>query len=193
MRRLMMFAASLLLCGCTLAQVNVEVAGERTSLEKQVLGSYNALTQQAMLSSSVRGVDPLGSVETPPEMSADGQAAMDAVQTVAFHADDISAFKRLGWVGEGNDGLLTSFAMAREGAPDDLVDFAASYSVEEFSLVVNEVNQSRTVLMNRVIQTDEDLTDADLPEVQAVFARLNAERSLPGERIQQSDGTWTEK
>lgn len=193
MKRLLICMIMIALSGCTLAEVNVQVAGERTSLEKQVLGSYNALTQRAMLSSSVRGVDPLGNVESPPPLSADGQAALDAVQTQAFHADDVDAFRRLGWVGENNAGLLTVFPMERTGAPDELAEFAGSYREDEFAVVVGEVNDAREVLMRRVIQTDDAFTEADLPEIRAVFARMNARRALPGERIQQPDGQWTVK
>jgi len=193
MKRIPMILLLVLLGGCTLAEINVEVAGERTSLEKQVLGSYNALTQRAMLSSSVRGVDPLGNVERPPELSADGQEALDAVQTLAFHADDLDAFRRLGWVGEGNDGLLARFPMDREGAPDDLAGFADGYGQNEFEAVVSEINASRLVLMRRVIRTDDRFTEADFPEIRTVFARLNARRALPGERIQGPDGQWTVK
>lgn len=193
MKRLLAVLVVMMLCGCTLAEVNVQVAGERTSLEKQVLGSYNALTRRAMLSSSVRGVDPLGNVEEPPTLSADGQAALEAVQTQAFHADDVDAFRRLGWVGENNEGLLTPFPMEREGAPDALAGFAADYREDEFALVVREVNEARDTLIRRVVQTDDAFTEADLPQIRGVFARMNARRALPGERIQQPDGQWTRK
>ena len=35
--------------GCTLAQVKVDVVSERTSLENQVLGTYNALDREMLL------------------------------------------------------------------------------------------------------------------------------------------------
>lgn len=193
MKRVVVIFLVVLLGGCTLAEVNVEVAGERTSLEKQVLGSYNALTRRAMLSSSVRGVDPLGNVERPPKLSADGQEALDAVQTLAFHADDLEAFRRLGWVGEGNDGLLARFPMNREGAPEDLAGFASGYGQDEFDAVLSEINASRMILMRRVISTDDRFTEADFPEIRTVFARLNVRRALPGERVQDPDGQWTVK
>jgi len=56
----------LALSGCTLAKVDVNVVSERTALENQVLGSYNALTQDVLLVASVRGVDPSGVIKTRP-------------------------------------------------------------------------------------------------------------------------------
>ena len=53
--------------GCTLADVKVEMLSERTALENQVLGSYNALDSQMLLAASVRGVDTSGNISWPPE------------------------------------------------------------------------------------------------------------------------------
>ena len=99
------------LSGCTLAEVKVNVASERTSLENQILGSYNSLSEETLLVASVRGVDPLGRIQTPQKKSGEQQDAVTAMQVLSFHADDVDAFKRLGWVGEDNKGLLTAFAM----------------------------------------------------------------------------------
>jgi len=189
---LMAWALDILL-GCTLAQVRVNVVSERTALENQVLGSYNALTQDVLLVASVRGVDPLGRVEPPPERSGDQQDAVAAVQVLAFHADDVEAFKALGWVGENNRGLLTAFDMDKEGVPEDLKAFAGRYGKGEFEKVVEDVNRARLVVMERVVAVNEHLTEEDLEEIHQVFGRLNAENARPGEKIQLEDGSWVTK
>ena len=61
------------LSACTLAKVDVNVVSERTALENQVLGSYNALTQDVLLVASVRGVDPTVAIKTPPKKSREYQ------------------------------------------------------------------------------------------------------------------------
>lgn len=176
--------------GCTLAKVNVNVVSERTALENQVLGSYNALSDDVLLVASVRGVDPKGKIKTPPRKSREYQNAVTAMETLAFHQDDVDAFKRLDWVGENNLGLLTPFPMNREKAPDDLQAFAARYPKDEFRSVVKQVNQSREVVMMRVVETNANFTEKDLPQIQKVFAKLNREKALPGEKIQKEDGAW---
>lgn len=189
--KLMIPAAALwLLTGCTLAKVDVNVVSERTALENQVLGSYNKLSDDVLLVASVRGVDPTGKIKTPPRKSREYQNAVTAVETLAFHGDDVDAFKRLGWVGENNGGLLTTFPMNREKAPDDLQAFAARYPQDEFLSVVKQVNQAREVVMMRVVETNADFTEKDLPQIQKVFAKLNRENALPGEKIQKEDGSW---
>jgi uncharacterized protein YdbL (DUF1318 family) len=178
------------LAGCTLAKLDVNVVSERTALENQVLGSYNALSDDVLLVASVRGVDPTGKITIPPRKSREYQNAVMAMETLAFHEDDVDAFKRLGWVGENNVGLLTPFPINREKAPDDLQAFAARYPQEEFNSVVKQVNQAREVVMMRVVETNVAFTQEDLPEIKKVFAKLNGEKALPGEKIQKEDGSW---
>jgi hypothetical protein len=37
---------------------------------------------------------------------------------------------------------------------------------------------------------NENLTEADLPEIERVFAKINAENAEPGDKIQSEDGSW---
>ena len=181
------------LSGCTLAKVDVNVVSERTALENQVLGSYNALTQDVLLVASVRGVDPSGAIKTPPKKSREHQNAVEAVETLAFHEDDVDAFKRLGWVGEDNQGRLAPFPLQRDKVPDDLRAFVDRYQKPEFDAVLVQVNKARDAVMQRVVETNPDLTEKDLPRIRRIFARINRENALSGERIQQEDGAWTVK
>jgi hypothetical protein len=196
MKRLILtasLAALFTLFGCTLAEVKVNVASERTSLENQILGSYNSLSEETLLVASVRGVDPLGRIQTPPRKSREQQDAVTAMQVTSFHADDVDAFKRLGWAGEDNRGLLTGFLHTRDNAPDDLKDFVSRYQQNEFNAVLAEVNRARDTIMRRAIETNASLTPADLPKVRGVFAKLNEDTAKPGEKVQTSEGIWTVK
>jgi hypothetical protein len=178
-------------CGCTLAKVDVNVVSERTSLENQVLGTYNSLSQDMLLVASVRGVSPTGKIEAPPRRSPEQADGTRALETIAFHGDDIERFKRLGWIGENQEGLLTPFPrQLPKAAPEELKSFAANYGEAEFQQVLKEVNQSRELLMMRVIQTNENFTSKDLPAIRRVFARINRQNSAPGTRVQDADGNW---
>lgn len=179
-----------ILNACTLAKVDVEVVSERTSLENQVLGAYNALDTDMLLAASVRGVDPEGNQRKVPPKSRERKDAVAAMQLQAFHADDIQAFKTLGWVGENNQGLLTPFQAESSGTPEAWKDFAERFSQSEFEAVVTQVNEARRVVIQRVIDMNDALTEENLPEVRRVFARLNADGALPGEKIQREDGVW---
>lgn len=194
MKRFILFSVIILtISGCTLADVRVNVVSERTALENQVLGSYNALSEDVLLVASVRGVDPFGRIKTPPRRSRSHQKAIEAIQTMAFHADDVDAFKRLGWVGENNQGLLTAFPIKREKAPEDLEGFASRYPEAEFQSVLKEVNRAREVVMLRVVETNERFTEKDLPTIQKVFGKMNRDKAVSGEKIQTESGKWIVK
>jgi len=178
------------LCACTLAKVDVNVVSERTSLENQVLGTYNTINDDLLLVASVRGISPSGTIAPAPQRTPEQEAAVRALETVSFHADDVEAFKRLGWVGEDRNGLLAPFPRTLPPAGSSDQVFAETYSEGEFLQVLDEVNKAREVLMLRVIQTNENFTAQDLPEIRRVFAKINQQNSPPGSKVQGVDGTW---
>jgi uncharacterized protein YdbL (DUF1318 family) len=192
-KALSMLMVAALCAGCTLARVKVDVVSERTSLENQVLGTYNALDREMLLVASVRGIDTEGRVQPPPRQSREQQDVLLAMQVLSFHEDDLQAFKQLGWVGENKEGLLTVFPMAREKVPKELKEFSDRYKEEEFRSVVGKINAAREVVMRRVIALNENFTEGDLPAVRSVFAKLNAQNAASGEKVQAEDGTWKVK
>jgi uncharacterized protein YdbL (DUF1318 family) len=190
-KTLLACAVTLLVTGCTLAKVDVNVVSERTSLENQVLGTYNSLSEDMLLVASVRGVSPTGKIDAPPRHTPEQVDATRAMETIAFHADDVESFKRFGWIGENQDGLLTPFTRETPNVTSqELKSFAANYSESEFQQVIKEVNQARDVLMMRVVQTNENFTVKDLPAIRKVFARINRQNSVPGAKVQDADGRW---
>lgn len=176
--------------GCTLADVKVEMLSERTALENQVLGSYNSLDAQMLLAASVRGVDTSGAITRPPEHSREFKDTISAMQTIDFHVDDLERFKRLGWVGENNQGLVEAFTIERTSVPETFKEFADRYSDPEFAFVISKINASREKIMLRVIHMNENLSESDLPEVRKIFAKINAENARPGDKIQDAEGNW---
>jgi uncharacterized protein YdbL (DUF1318 family) len=181
------------LCGCTVAQVNVDVVSERTALENQILGTYNALDNDMLLVASVRGVDARGRIRTPARHSREQEDAIAALQIQAFHADDLQTFKQLGWIGENNEGLLTAFPLDTETAPAQLKEFAQRFTPAEFNATVSQVNQSREIIMRRLIDLNENLSEDNYPEIRRLFGKINVESALPGEKVQNEDGKWTIK
>jgi len=59
--------------------------------------------------------------------------------------------------------------------------------------VVTEENRSRRVLMKWYVSVRQDLTEEDLPQVEASFAQRNREAAKPGELIQDEEGSWGQK
>ena len=47
--------------------------------------------------------------------------------------------------------------------------------------------------MQRVIETNENFSDKDLPRVRKTFAALNHDKARAGDMIQLDNGQWVEK
>jgi len=172
-------------CGGPFLSVNVFVVGERTSLEKQVLGNYRSLSADFEAFGSVRGIDELGRVKTPPPITDSKQAALQAMQNRAYNRDDVTAFLSEKLVGESNQGALTIF--------DDALASAAPQRQAFVRTVVGEENANRETVMQRLMETTPGVTPQDEGRVRALFASLNRDTAPEGARVQLEDGTWTEK
>lgn len=171
-------------CG-KLVDVNVTVIDQKTALENQILGSYEELGNEMVLLASVRSVDENGKlkpvIKTPPAKL----KAIKAMQRMEFNRDDIQKFKEMGIAGEKNDGFLNFFETEKTRADLQFKVFSQT--------IINEENEDRETILNRVIATNIRFSPKDLPKVKKVYANLNKDNALTGEKIQLDDGTWTVK
>ncbi len=187
MRHIFILSVLFLLAGCTARpEVQVTLVDTRTALENQVLGSYKELNKEFVMIASVRSVDEKGiSEDRLKGMSASQREAMKAMQAKEFNRDDIDDFKKNGCVGEGNNGLL-------EILQCDKAKKDAKYE-KLLKDVVKEENESRMVIMKRVVIMNEGLKEGDLTKIQKVFARMNQDAAKSGELVQKEDGSWIKK
>jgi uncharacterized protein YdbL (DUF1318 family) len=174
---------AILLTACGGPLVGVTVVDERTALENQVLGTYQELNQQVMLVASVRYIDPKGQLKQTQELPQGKKDVVRALQRVSFNKDDLDRYKSLGIIGENNEGGITLLEPEK-------VQPADRAFVEN---LVKEENADRLAIMSRIIETNETLSPTDLPRVHKMFAALNRDKALKGERIQLDDGTWIQK
>ena len=172
-----------LLIGCGGPLVGVTVVDERTALENQVLGTYQELNQQVMLVASVRYIDPKGKLKQTQELPQGKKDVVRALQRVSFNKDDLNRYKSLGMIGENNEGGITLLEPEKvEPADRAFVDN-----------LIKEENEDRLAIMSRIVETNETLSSADLPRVHKMFAALNRDKALKGERIQLESGKWIQK
>ncbi len=171
----------LIACGGPL--VGVTVVDERTALENQVLGSYQELNQQVMLVASVRYIDPQGKLKQTQELPPGKKDVVRALQRVSFNKDDLNRYKALGMIGENNEGGI-SLLQPEKIEPDDRA-FVDN--------LIQEENEDRLAIMSRIVDTNETLSAKDLPRVHKMFAALNRDKALKGERIQLENGNWISK
>lgn len=166
---------------CSIKAPEVRVTGEMTSLEREVMGTYQEMEEDTWMIASTRAARSESQVKVSPEK----RKVLEALQEQKFNKDDIDEFKRKGYVGEGNGGFLEIRPLKELEEDEETFNF-----VKE---IVQEENQDRDTIMARVIELNSTLKKSDTEEVYAVFARMNQENSPKGTWIQNPDGTWIQK
>lgn len=170
-------------CAEKLVDVNVTIVDQKTALENQILGSYEELGNDVLLLASVRSVDEEGKLKPATAIPKGKLTALRAMQRQEFNRDDIQEFKKSQVAGEGNDGLLKFFETEQIKSDARFKEFA--------SAIIAEENEDRIVILKRIVATNENFADRDLPKVQKISASLNRDNAKPGEKFQQEDGNWT--
>ena len=172
-------------CAEKLVDVNVTIVDQKTALENQILGSYEELGNEVLLLASVRSVDEEGKIKPVIEVPKGKRLALKAMQRQEFNRDDIREFKSALCVGEGNDGLLKYFENERTLKDSDYKKFVLA--------ILKEENEDRLTILERIVATNENFSDKDLPKVQKISASLNRNNAHVGEKIQSDDGALSIK
>ena len=181
-------AVILVAAGCAgpLANVNLNVVGEQTALEKQVLGTYKSLGEDLMIYSSVRGVDETGALKVPPKATDSQRAACQAMRNREYNRDDIVKMLASGIAGEGNDGFLVIRGEVKADAIEGL-------TADQVGKLVEEENANRRTILDRLVETTPDLGKDQRVQVGRIFAGLNQETAPAGAWLQNDNGTWRKK
>lgn len=170
-----LFALVMALAGCTF---NFELTTQRTALENQVMGAYKELDDDLILVSSVRG-----GKQAKTEMSPGHRRALDARENQEFNRDDIDELKDKQIVGETAGGTLALVPKAAGDAKD----------VQLAQTLVAEENRDREEIWKRIIESNENLSAKDLPEVRKTYAKLQRDTTRPGQWLQDESGNWQKK
>jgi uncharacterized protein YdbL (DUF1318 family) len=161
-------------CSITVTPINV---GTKTSLERQLVGELEPLSEEQLLAASVRAQAHLGTGSL-----ADLQAAaVDARRRQLFNRDDIDEAKKLGCLGEAREAVLATRPC--EAARD-------STMAARLARLVSEENADRRAIIDWAVAADSSLTPADRPEVVHVYHRLLVEAARAGDWLEDDEGHW---
>lgn len=173
--------AACLSCSVRLPEV-VNVTGEKTSLEKEILGTYSLMREDTWMAASTRAPAPAPETRV---MSPEKKRSLEALQQQAFNRDDVEEFKARGWVGETNDGRVVRRQTGDSGISPEERRFVDEILAEE--------NSDREVIVDRVVELNDALKKAVRADVTGVFAKMYQDNSPNGTWIQKPDGTWVRK
>lgn len=161
----------------TVTTVNI---GSKTSLEKQLMGEFEPLTEEEVLVSSVRAA-PVG----PTAGDDDRQAgALAARQRQLFNRDDLRSLKAAGCLGEA----LGAKLVARDC--DKAKDASTAALVQR---LLAEENADRATLVAWAVAADPGLSGQDGKTVSAMYHRLLAEQAAAGDWLQNDAGDWAQR
>lgn len=170
-----------LVVGCSVRAPEVQVTGEKTALENQIIGTYRQVADESWMIASTRAADSGQKVQ----MATEKKEVLDAVQNRKFNKDDIDEFKREGAVGENNQGFLELRPLPRLGEDLAYRDLVVRIMTEE--------NRDRRLIYDRVLDLNPNAGRAGSAAVYAVFAKMNIEESPPGTWVQAENGNWYRK
>lgn len=170
--------------GCTF---NFEITSQRTALENQIIGSYQELNDDVVISSSVRSLSADGKKK---EISTSRlqEEAVKARQSQQFNLDDLDELKAEEVIGEKNDGTV---AVLPDGLGKASVALPARVTLAK--VVMKEENRDRETIWKRIVFSNESLSDKDLPAVKIAFVRMQRETAGPGHWLQDEQGKWFQK
>jgi hypothetical protein len=175
------FAVIMFFMQCSVKAPEVQITGEKTALENQVLGTYQQIESDAYVIASTRALD----TEKVDAGSAQKQQLLQAVQNRKFNKDDIDELKRDAVIGENNKGFLQIF-------PTNRYNQDMEYKRQVDQLVIEE-NRDREVIYERVVSINELASETESRKLNDIFAKLQFDNSKPGTLIQHPDGSWVEK
>lgn len=178
-------AVALATTGCgKLFDFRLQIVGEQTSLERQVLGTYGALGEDLLAYSSVRGVAPDGSLVLPPPATDSQRAAFAAMRNREYNRDDIDRLLAAGALGESRTGAIE--------VRDEALLATPGLAADEARVIIEEENNDRATILGRLIETTGG-ADANRAEVEWIFAKLNIDRAPAGAWVQDRAGNWSRK
>ena len=134
------------------------------------MGSYEGLGNDVLLLASERSIDEEAKLKPATEIPKGKLNALRVMQRQEFNQDDIQDFKTPQVAGEGNDGLLNFFETERTKTDAGFKELSSAIIAEE-----NE---------DRIVVTNENFTNRDLPKVQKFSTNLNHDNTKPDEKIQ---------
>jgi uncharacterized protein YdbL (DUF1318 family) len=168
---------------CSIKAPEVRLTGEKTSLEKEILGTYHQMREDTWMVASTR--DAVETTRPAASMSPEKKRSLDALREQEFNKDDVEEFKQKGFIGETNEGRLWV-------RPSDELS-RISETARLVGEVVQEENADRQIIIERVVELNDALKRAVPKDVFAVFAKMYQENSPAGSWIQKSDGSWIKK
>jgi uncharacterized protein YdbL (DUF1318 family) len=164
------------------------VASTRTTLENQIIGSYQELDSDYVSTASVRAVDSDGNTKKAPVQSDYKQRALAAKQNMEFNRDDLEELLSEEYIGEKNDGSV-DFLPVGIGRIDTISKERRKFA----QAILAEENRDRDLVWRRIVEQSPHLGPDHISAVKSEFAKMQREALKSGHWFQTQNGDWVKK
>lgn len=181
MKKLVFFLSCFVFLSCSIfspkAKIEINIVGEKTSLENQILGNYSFLGREKFLITSVRSIpDDLSKI------SDSKKRAFLAYQNRIYNKDDYERFMDLKVIGENNRGYLSIINKKYLEKNPGIKKFVAR--------LIKEENRDRKIIYKRITEITEGLTVEDMNKVEQIFSKKLKNEAQKGWVFQNNEGKW---
>jgi hypothetical protein len=169
---------------CVIAPPTINLTGEKTVIERQIVGDYMELEKDAWTVSSVKTT--AGRKNTSGGMSGDPEL-FKYMKVREFHYDKIKDYKSEGAIGEGNTGYIQYMETKK---------YESSPAEKKILLtVIDEENNVRGKIFSRSIflSKGNEPGKAELDAFGKMFAEEQRGLAVKEDWIQENSGKWGRK
>lgn len=163
----------------------IKLTGEKTILEKQIIGDYEELEKDAWVISTVQNNVQRSEGET---FQTSGDPVMfKAMKIREYHSEKIRVYKNEGAIGEANTGYLKYLRTDKyeKDPPEKKILFT----------VIAEENKVRRIIFIRslILSGVEKPTEKQIADMGRAFYEDQVESAQKNDKIQEKNGKWTVK
>ncbi|MGQ9842244.1 MAG: DUF1318 domain-containing protein [Spirochaetota bacterium] len=157
----------------------IHITGEKTALERQLIGEYREIEKDAWVTSTVM-VPSKGERRA---MVSTDEAMLLAIKIRELNEDKIRAYKDMGIIGEMNNGYV------------GIVDPRKLQSMKEGAAIRSLVNGENNARQMIFIKSSDSKNAKDSNAIQFGydFAKEQHAKAKKGDWIQKEDGSWVRK
>ncbi|MBN1499139.1 MAG: DUF1318 domain-containing protein [Spirochaetes bacterium] len=193
MNRRILAAAMLILTGCAsgggiscidIVPPKIELTGEKTALERQVIGEYKELEEDAWIISSVQ-TNVAREQRNSQQASAD-QILFEAFKIREYHSEKIREYKNEGVIGEKSNGFIEYISFVNRKYEND------KQEKNLITALIDEENKARYTIFRRslVLSGIENPDEAQIRAFGEDFAVEQRSSALKDDYIQNRNGIW---
>lgn len=172
-------------CILTIKPPRMNITGERSIVEGNIIGSYGEIERDAWAISSVKtnlqsSEGMVGNTVTDPQM-------FQAMKVMEFHLDEIRSLKTRGILGENNQGYIQYLA---DNATETYENDPESRRI--LFLLIDEENKARRTLFERslVLSGISAPTPVQIDALGKKYALERADKAFEGDWLQNASGKW---